>query len=67
MELFVGLDVSQERTHLSVVDGTGREVWQGKCLTTPADLAAKLRDKAPEAVKIGLESGPLATWLCGTS
>lgn len=63
MELFVGLDVSQETTHLSVVDNTGREIWQGKCPTTPAHLVAKLQEKAPGALKIGLETGPLATWL----
>jgi transposase len=63
MELFVGLDVSQETTHLSVVDNTGREIWQGKCPTTPAHLTAKLQEKAPAALKIGLETGPLATWL----
>jgi hypothetical protein len=36
MEQFVGLDVSQELTHLCVVDSNGAIVWQGKCDSTPA-------------------------------
>ncbi len=62
MELFVGLDVSQDFTHLCVVDTTGQTVWQGKCPSTPEDIAQTLRAKAPDAARIGLESGPLSTW-----
>ena len=32
------------------------------CASAPADIAAIIRDKAPLAVRIGLETGPLATW-----
>jgi transposase len=35
MEQFVGLDISQAMTHLCVVDGKGKKVWQGKCPTNP--------------------------------
>ena len=62
MEQFVGLDVSQKLTHICVVDQKGTIVWRGTCLSTPEDLASTVRAKAPEAVKIGLETGPLSTW-----
>ena len=62
MEQFVGLDVSQKLTHVCVVDQTGSIVWRGTCLSTPEDIAATVRAKAPHAVRIGLETGPLSTW-----
>jgi len=62
MQHFVGLDVSQEMTHLCVIDGDGKAVWQGRCLSTPEDIAAAIRPKASDVVRIGLESGPLSTW-----
>jgi len=34
------LDVSQEMTHLCVIGGDGKIVWQGKCLSTPEAIAA---------------------------
>lgn len=62
MDQYVGLDVSQEETHLCVIDGQGKTVWQGKCKSTPEAMAATIRERAPGAVKIGLESGSLSTW-----
>jgi transposase len=62
MEQFVGLDVSQEMTHLCVIGGDGKIVWQGKCQSTPEAIAATIRSRAPDVVRIGLESGPLSTW-----
>ena len=62
MEQFVGLDVSQEVTHLCVVDSKGKTVWQGKSSSTPDAIAAAIRAKAPKVARIGLESGMLATW-----
>jgi transposase len=63
MDLFVGLDVSQQTTLLCVVDSAGLEIWKGQCRTDPANLAAKIRQHAPNASRIGLESGSLSTWL----
>jgi hypothetical protein len=60
MDQFVGLDVSQEMTHLCAVGGAG--VWQGKCLSTPEDIAGTIRSKAPDVQRIGPESDPLSTW-----
>ena len=62
MEQFVGLDVSQELTHLCVVDSNGAIVWQGKCDSTPEAIAESIKVKAPFAARIGLESGTLSTW-----
>ncbi len=62
MERYVGLDVSREQTAVCVVDGDGKTLWQGKCASTPEAIAATIRTRAPEAVRIGLESGPLSAW-----
>src|ERR1700748_2100773 len=53
MEQFVGLDVSQKLTHVCVVDQKGSVVWRGTCLSTPEDIAATVRAKAPHAERIG--------------
>src|SRR5512142_1360678 len=62
MEQYVGLDVSLEETSLCVVDETGTTLWQGKCASTPESIAVVLARRAPEATRIGLESGLLSTW-----
>jgi transposase len=62
MEQYVGLDVSQEQTSVCVVDGGGKVIWEGKCTSTPEAIAATIRTRAPEVVRIGLESGPLSAW-----
>lgn len=62
MEQFVGLDVSQELTHVCVITSDGKTVWQGKCSSTPDDIAATIRSKAHDIARIALESGPLSTW-----
>ena len=67
MEQYIGLDVSQEQTSVCVVDGGGKMIWEGKCASTPEAIAATLRPRAPEAVRIGLESGPLSAWHWRTS
>jgi transposase len=62
MEQYVGLDVSQLETHVCVLDKNGDICWQGKTLSNPEDLAHCIRKHAPNAVKVGLETGPLSTW-----
>lgn len=63
MDLFVALDVSQQTTLFCVVDADGSRTWEGQCRTHPASLATMIHKHAPNALRIGLESGPLSTWL----
>jgi transposase len=60
---FVGLDVSQKDTAVSVVDEEGRQMWRGKVKTDPTAIADVIASRAPDAKRIGFETGPLSTWL----
>lgn len=62
MEQFVGLDVSQDITHVCVIGSDGKIVWQGTCPSTPEGISNAVRARASNAIRIGLESGPLSTW-----
>jgi transposase len=66
MTQYVGLDVSLKETKLHVLDEAGHRVWRGRCATDPAAIAATVRRYAPTAARIGLETGPLTTWLWTT-
>jgi transposase len=63
MTHYVGLDVSMKETKLHVLDEAGNRVWRGRCATDPTAIAAAVRRYAPMAARIGLETGPLTTWL----
>lgn len=63
MELYVGMDVSLKETSICVVDECGEVVSEGSVTSNPEVIASFLADKAPDAVRIGLESGPTSTWL----
>ena len=63
MSLFVGLDVSQESTHISVADQAGKEIWHGKVHTSPDAIALAVAEHAAGADRIGMEAGPLSPWL----
>jgi transposase len=63
MEHYVGLDVSLEETAVCVLDKTGKVVWRGRCSSDPDAIARTVRDRAPFAVRLGLETGQLSTWL----
>lgn len=60
---YVGLDVSLKQTSICVVNETGSVVQEGAVDSHPEAIAAFVRSKAPGAVRIGLETGPTATWL----
>jgi transposase len=62
MKQYVGLDVSQKSTHVCVVDEAGHQLWIGKCLSTPDAIAKMVRERAPLAERVGLETGPLCVW-----
>ncbi len=63
MELYVGMDVSLKETSICVVDARGVIVCEGAVASEPEAIAGFLALKAPDAVRIGLESGPITTWL----
>ena len=60
---YVGLDVSLKETSICVIDEAGKIVWRGRTDTTPEAIASAVKQHAPHAVRIGLESGQLSTWL----
>ena len=62
MKQYVGLDVSEKLTSVCVVDENGRKIWAGKCSSTPEALACTIRERAPQAERVGLETGPLCAW-----
>ena len=63
MERYVGLDVSLRETSICVVDSAGTMLCEGRVISDPEAIAGFVRTKAPGAVRVGLETGPTATWL----
>ncbi len=63
MDQYVGLDVSLKETFVCVVDACGEVVCEKSVGTTPETIAKFIEKRAPSAVRIGLESGLLSTWL----
>jgi len=63
MEQYVGMDVSLKDTSICVVDDNGEIVSEGTVISEPRAIAAFIKAKAGKAVRIGLETGPTATWL----
>jgi len=63
MERYVGLDVSLKLTSICVVNQTGAVVREGVVDSDPEAIASFVRSNAPRVVRIGLETGPTATWL----
>ena len=60
---YVGLDVSLETTSICVIDDAGAIIWRGKCRSDPDTITAIVRQHAPSAVRVGLETGQLSNWL----
>src|SRR5213082_2468226 len=60
---YVGLDVSLKQTSICVVNQLGSIVREGVVDSEPEAIAAFVRLNATGAVRIGLETGPTATWL----
>ncbi|MGO8670310.1 MAG: hypothetical protein ACLQVD_02935 [Capsulimonadaceae bacterium] len=63
MSHYVGLDISQKEAHICIITHEGKTMWQGKCLTSPTAIAARINKHAPDVEKIGLETGALTPWL----
>src|SRR6516225_6041255 len=63
MHQYVGLDVSLRETSIRVIDEAGKIVWRGRRDSTPEAIEEAIEKHARHAVRIGLESGQLSTWL----
>lgn len=63
MGQYVGLDVSQKETAVCVVDESGRVTFEGRAKSDPGALAALLAKKAPQAERVGFETGAMSSWL----
>jgi transposase len=63
MKYYVGLDVSLKQTSICVVNHAGSVVREGVVDSDPEMIATFVRSKAPDALRVGLETGPTATWL----
>jgi len=63
MEQFVALDVLLREISVCVMDGKGAVVFEGKVAADPALLIALIGTKAPQVVRVGLETGATSPWL----
>src|SRR6202166_2204762 len=63
MECYVGLDVSLKQTSICVVNQTGSIVQENVVDSDPEAIAGFVRSNVQGVVRIGLETGPTATWL----
>src|SRR3954469_18793599 len=63
MEQYVALDVSLKEISVCVIDGKGAVTFEGKAAAEPAALIGLIRSKAPQAARVGLETGATSSWL----
>ena len=63
MEQYVGLDVSLKEISVCLISATGGVVFEAKVAAEPDALVGLLRRRAPDAVRIGLETGATSPWL----
>ncbi|WP_087739044.1 IS110 family transposase [Paraburkholderia piptadeniae] len=56
----MGLDVSQKSTAFCVVDTDGNTVWRVTAASNPQAIDEIIRQRAPEARRVGMETGPPA-------
>ncbi|MGH7002085.1 MAG: IS110 family transposase [Stellaceae bacterium] len=63
MKNYAGLDVSLEETAIAVVDETGRTAREAKVASEIEAIDAWLRKTGIAIVRLGLEAGPLSSWL----
>lgn len=63
MEPYVRLDVSLKETSICVVDGKGKILFEGSVISDPDTIVTYIEAKAASVNRIGLETGPTATWL----
>ncbi len=63
MKYFAGLDVSLEETSVCVVDERGEVVSEAKVASEAEAIACYLSSRGVELTRVGLEAGPLSSWL----
>lgn len=63
MRLFVGLDVSLEKTAICVIDEHGKIVREAQAASEPEALLCWIREQDGSIAAVGLEAGPLSQWL----
>jgi transposase len=63
MPCFAGLDVSKRSTQICIIDADGTTLREGAVETTPKDIIGFLRGERRRYVRIGLETGEMASWL----
>lgn len=63
MRLFVGLDVSLEKTAICVISEHGKIVKEAQAASEPEALLRWIGEQDGSIAAIGLEAGPLSQWL----
>lgn len=63
MEVFEGLDVSLDETHICVVDEGGRIIEEMRAASGSKAIAEAIRHKGRRIEHVGLEAGNLSRWL----
>lgn len=63
MKQYVAFDVSKQFSEAVLVDETGAVVVRGKVRTDPVAMAGFVRTYGSSVALVGIESGPLSTWL----
>lgn len=63
MRLFVGLDVSLEKTAICVISEHGKIVREAQAASEPEALLRWIAEQDGSIAAIGLEAGPLSQWL----
>jgi transposase len=61
--LYAGLDVSDKKTHICMINSEGDLHWQGVCATDPAVISRVLKKRAPDVDRVILETGALSCFL----
>ena len=65
MRLYVGLDISLQKTAVCVEAEDGSIVWQGKVASEPPALVTALSSWKEGIALVGLEACPLSEWIYG--
>jgi transposase len=63
MNMYAGIDVSLEASHVCIVDGQGKILKEAKVASEPEALVTWFAGVGVPMARIGLEAGPLSQWL----